>query len=82
MSLRFVSKASWLKDKVGLQSQHHVMMGSDCVLDWSHVPHLKSAQVGLSWKKSSCDAVKPASEHIPDIICSSPNETSKQQHLS
>ena len=40
----FVAKDSWLEIKLDFRVPHHVMMGSDCVLDWSHVPHLKSAE--------------------------------------
>lgn len=69
------------QDEVGLQRPDHVTMGSDCALDWSHVPHLKSSEERQSWKNGSRDAViqaPVASECIPYIILSA-NKTSKQQ---
>lgn len=58
------------QDKVWLQHPHHVMAQT---VDWSHVPHLKSAEQRRSWKNCSRDAVIPAplaSECIPYIILS------------
>lgn len=76
----FCSQSRVAQDKVGIQRPHHVMTGSDCGLDWSHVPQLKSAEGRQSRKNRSPDAAILAlvsSEYIPHIILSA-NKTSKQ----